>query len=78
MVEAAARAIIDAGYNPVTARAIFGIGLSAAHAAAEAEGVVLVKAPKPLVFLGENEEASTYARGFNDCRAATLAGKVML
>jgi hypothetical protein len=54
--------------------------LTAALAAAEGDGVVLVKVPEPLAPAGD--AAGQYmlgaVAGYNNCRAATLAAKVTL
>jgi len=54
--------------------------LSAAHALAEQEGVIFTRVPEPLAPAGDT--AGQYmlgaVAGYNNCRAATLAGKVTL
>jgi hypothetical protein len=84
MVEAGARAMWGEGYdnNPHIHDAIHSdmrACLSAALAAAEAEGVILTKVPgSDDGAYSQNPGRREFARIWEKCRAATLAGKVTL
>lgn len=82
MVEAAARAYRDAvdSLNGATDQQIAEAVIRRALAVAEGEGAGLFVVPEPKGkdFHAPTDDWAFYPKGWNDCRAAMLAGRVTL